>query len=175
VLVIDDMENVAKRLRQLLPPHVTLVGFTSAQSALVSARERMCRVMLIDTEMPDVDGLARRTAARCSRTPRRGACSRRRTTSKAQGLGFSDALFWPFTPESTKTSRCMTGRFVREDNLFARRLHGGRMGLRHRLSTFFGGLSRSRRPASSAIDLSGGCAADRLPKPCSVVEGHRSG
>src|SRR5690242_2919253 len=38
VMVVDDMENVHKRLRGMLPNHLGMNGFTSAQSALASAR-----------------------------------------------------------------------------------------------------------------------------------------
>src|SRR5512133_1824088 len=55
VLVVDDMENVQKKLRSMLPQHVSLAGFTSAQSALASCRERVYRVVLVDTEIPDVN------------------------------------------------------------------------------------------------------------------------
>src|SRR5512140_3276990 len=55
VMVIDDMENVHKRLRGMLPPHLTMNGFTSAQSALTSAREKVYRVILVDTDIPDVN------------------------------------------------------------------------------------------------------------------------
>src|SRR5262249_4051824 len=49
VLVVDDMENVQKKLRSFLPPHLSLNGCSSAQSALSLCRERVYRVILIDT------------------------------------------------------------------------------------------------------------------------------
>jgi two-component system, cell cycle response regulator len=55
IMVVDDMENVHKRLRGMLPQHITMTGFTSAQSALASARERVYRVIVVDTEIPDVN------------------------------------------------------------------------------------------------------------------------
>jgi len=58
VLVIDDMENVQKKLRGFLPNHLSLNGCTSAHSALSLARERVYRVILIDTEIPDVNSVA---------------------------------------------------------------------------------------------------------------------
>jgi two-component system cell cycle response regulator len=58
VCVIDDMENVQKKLRGFLPNHLSLNGCTSAHSALSMARERVYRVVLVDTEIPDVNSVA---------------------------------------------------------------------------------------------------------------------
>lgn len=55
VMVVDDMENVHKRLRGMLPQHLTMNAYTSAQSALAAARERVYRVIIVDTEIPDVN------------------------------------------------------------------------------------------------------------------------
>jgi two-component system cell cycle response regulator len=55
VLVIDDMENVHKKLRTILPAHMTLNSSVSAQAALVMCRERVYRAILIDSDIPDVD------------------------------------------------------------------------------------------------------------------------
>jgi len=57
LLVVDDMENVCKRLRSMLPKHVTMNGFTCAQSALASAGEKSYRAILVDTDIPAVDGV----------------------------------------------------------------------------------------------------------------------
>jgi len=58
VLVIDDMENVHKRLRAVLPSHLSLHGTTSAEGALAMAHERPYGVILLDTEIPDVKSVA---------------------------------------------------------------------------------------------------------------------
>jgi len=58
VLVVDDMENVQKRLRALLPEHITLNGCVSAQSALNSCRDRVYRIVLVDTVIPDVNSVS---------------------------------------------------------------------------------------------------------------------
>lgn len=55
VLVVDDMENVHKKLRQMLPPHITLRGAASGSAAITECRENMCRVILVDSDMPDVN------------------------------------------------------------------------------------------------------------------------
>jgi DNA-binding response OmpR family regulator len=58
ILVVDDMENVCKKLRLLLPAHVSLQASLSGQTALSMCRERAFRVVLIDTDMPDVNSAA---------------------------------------------------------------------------------------------------------------------
>lgn len=55
VLVIDDMENVQKRLRQMVPENITMKGVLNAQTALTICRERVFRVILMDNDMPDVN------------------------------------------------------------------------------------------------------------------------
>src|SRR6185436_12974092 len=55
ILLVDDMENVAKKFRAAIPPHLSINSCVSAQSALNVCRERIFRVVLIDNEIPDVD------------------------------------------------------------------------------------------------------------------------
>ncbi|HXU81563.1 MAG TPA: response regulator, partial [Polyangia bacterium] len=55
ILLVDDMENVAKKFRAAIPPHLTITSCVSAQAALNLCRERIFRVVLIDNEIPDVD------------------------------------------------------------------------------------------------------------------------
>src|SRR4029077_21230941 len=55
ILCIDDMENVAKRLRTMIPEHVTLNTATSASAALSICRERVFRIIMVDNDIPDVD------------------------------------------------------------------------------------------------------------------------
>jgi two-component system cell cycle response regulator len=55
VLVVDDMENVHKKLRQMLPTHISLRGAASGQAAIGECRENVYRVVLVDSEMPDVN------------------------------------------------------------------------------------------------------------------------
>jgi DNA-binding NtrC family response regulator len=55
ILVVDDMENVQKRLRQMVPETITMKGVLNAQTALTICRERVFRVILMDNDMPDVN------------------------------------------------------------------------------------------------------------------------
>jgi len=58
VLVVDDMENVHKKLRTVLPQHVSMNGCVSAREALQMCQERVYRVVLIDLVIPDVNSVA---------------------------------------------------------------------------------------------------------------------
>jgi two-component system cell cycle response regulator len=55
VLVIDDMENVHKRVSAFLPEKISIVPSLTAADALKICRERACRVILVDHTLPDVD------------------------------------------------------------------------------------------------------------------------
>lgn len=57
VLVIDDMDNVAKKFKGMLPDHVSFNSCVDRQSALNLCRERVYRTVVIDTEIPDVDSV----------------------------------------------------------------------------------------------------------------------
>jgi len=104
VMVVDDMENVAKKLRSMLPAHVSLVGFTSAQSALASCREKVYRVVLIDTEIPDVNSgvLAQQTRVLQPHAAVLALALRTANdvTKEVKDQGFDDVVFKPFRPES---------------------------------------------------------------------------
>jgi two-component system, cell cycle response regulator len=55
VLLIDDMENVAKQFRTFLPEIIRINNALDGQSAATLCRERLYRVVLVDLEIPDVD------------------------------------------------------------------------------------------------------------------------
>lgn len=58
ILSVDDMDNVHKKLRGLLPDHVSFNSCVSAQAALQLAREKVFRVVLVDSTLPDVNSVA---------------------------------------------------------------------------------------------------------------------
>lgn len=55
VLLVDDIENVAKRFRTLLPAHFSMEHSTTSAQAVALCRERTFRVVLLDSEMPETD------------------------------------------------------------------------------------------------------------------------
>jgi two-component system, cell cycle response regulator len=102
VMVVDDMENVHKRLRGMLPDHLTVNGFTSAQSALANAREKVYRVILIDTEIPDVSSAALAQQIKVLQPHAAFVALALRTAGgdaakDAKDQGFGDVMYKPFT------------------------------------------------------------------------------
>jgi two-component system, cell cycle response regulator len=51
VLVIDDMENVHKKLRSMIPESVALEASMTAQAGLAAARSKRFRLLLVDAEI----------------------------------------------------------------------------------------------------------------------------
>jgi two-component system cell cycle response regulator len=104
VMVVDDMENVHKRLRGMLPNHLTMNGFTSAQSALASAREKVYRVVLVDTDIPDVNSAVLAQQVKVLQPHAAFIALALRTSSADQSKelrdqGFGDVVYKPFTQD----------------------------------------------------------------------------
>jgi DNA-binding response OmpR family regulator len=102
ILVIDDMANVETKLRGLLPAHMTLVGTTAAQSALLLCREQTFRAILVDTDMPEVNSAALMNQLRilqpqaaCLAMALRSAANADKT---ARAEGYDDLMLKPFQP-----------------------------------------------------------------------------
>lgn len=57
VLVIDDMENVSKKLRTMLPDRLSFNSCADRGSSLTLCRERVYRTVVLDTDIPDVDSV----------------------------------------------------------------------------------------------------------------------
>jgi two-component system cell cycle response regulator len=58
VLLVDDMDNVGKKLRTMLPERISMSTALDGQSALGVCRERVFRTIIVDLEIPDVDSSA---------------------------------------------------------------------------------------------------------------------
>ncbi|MGC3998690.1 MAG: response regulator [Anaeromyxobacter sp.] len=103
IIVVDDMENVHKKLRSMLPGHVSLNAYTSAQQALTACRERVYRVVLVDTEIPDVNSAVLAQQLRVLQPHAAVVALALRTsndvTKEVKEQGFDDVLFKPFRPE----------------------------------------------------------------------------
>jgi DNA-binding response OmpR family regulator len=104
VMVVDDMENVHKRLRSMLPQHVTVNAYTSAQSALAAARERVYRVVVVDTEIPDVNSNVLAGQIKVLQPHAAFVALALRTsadqTKELRDQGFGDVLYKPFAQDS---------------------------------------------------------------------------
>ena len=104
VLLVDDMENVQKKLRQMLPPHVTLSACVSAQSAISLCREKIFRVVLVDTDIPDVDSSVLLGQLRAQQGAAAFLALTLRTSNnalqEARDKGFDAVMFKPFDKDS---------------------------------------------------------------------------
>jgi DNA-binding NtrC family response regulator len=103
IMVVDDMENVHKRLRGMLPGHISMTSYTSAQSALASAREKVYRVVVIDTEIPDVNSAVLAQQIKVLQPHAAFVALALRTstdqTRELRDQGFLDILYKPFTQD----------------------------------------------------------------------------
>ncbi len=158
VLVVDDMENVAKRLRALLPSHVTLHAVMSAQAALAACKERVCRVILVDYDLPDVSAALLSTQLKVLQ-PHAAVVAlalkppnTAQFVSEVQAKGFADALYKPFSPETMEDFVQQyfdkQDLLVREDNLV--RL-GSFNGKPERMERYFTRLDSLFPPALETI------------------------
>jgi DNA-binding response OmpR family regulator len=103
VLIVDDMDNVHKRLRSLLPENVSMDASTSAQDALQQVRERVYRLVIIDNQIPDVNSAALMNQIRALQ-PRATMISLALRTAdnaheEAKRDGYDGVLFKPLTQE----------------------------------------------------------------------------
>ncbi len=106
ILVVDDMENVHKKLKSFLPAHVSLNGCVSARDALQMCQERVYRVVLVDLVIPDVNSVALMNQLRALQPHAvMVALALRSTgevTSEVKGQGFSDVVYKPFEPAAVE-------------------------------------------------------------------------
>lgn len=104
ILVIDDMENVPKKLKTLVPPHVSVASALSANAALAMCREKVFRVILIDTDIPDVNSAALMNQLRTLQQHAAFLALPLRTPQdvlkEQQALGFDDVIYKPFDKDS---------------------------------------------------------------------------
>jgi DNA-binding response OmpR family regulator/anti-anti-sigma regulatory factor len=100
ILVIDDMENVHKKLRGLLPAHVSLNGCVSAREALQMCQERVYRVVVVDLVIPDVNSVALMNQLRALQPHAVMVALALRSagegSSDVKSQGFSDVIYKPF-------------------------------------------------------------------------------
>jgi DNA-binding response OmpR family regulator len=149
VLIVDDMENVHKRLRAILPAHVSLHSCVSAQSALSAAREKIFRVILLDTDIPDVNSTALMNQLRALQSHVSVVALRLRSQDEKalRAEGYDDVLAKPFdaveiddllgryfdnqdlvtTTDNVVRAAAFTGRADRLEKYFQRIVERGRV------------------------------------------------
>jgi len=117
ILIIDDMENVAKQFRAQIPETLKLNSATDGQAAAALCRERLFRVVIIDLEIPDVDSasLARQLRALQPSAAFVALVMRnvKNPLQLARDAGFEGALVKPFDPE--QIGDFMTAYFETKD------------------------------------------------------------
>jgi two-component system cell cycle response regulator len=102
LLVIDDMENVHKKLRSLLPSHISMNGCTSAREALQFCKDRVYRVIIVDLVIPDVNSAVLMNQLRALQPPAVMVALALRSandvTGEVKAQGFQDLMSKPFDP-----------------------------------------------------------------------------
>jgi len=106
-LVIDDMENVHKKLRSMIPETTDLETAMTVQDGLGSCRNKKYRLVLVDTEIQPGGPAALVKQLRLLQ-PAAGILgmalrSANNVAKEMRDLGFDDALLKPFTQESIDT------------------------------------------------------------------------
>jgi DNA-binding response OmpR family regulator len=100
ILCIDDMENVSKRLRTMIPEQVTLATAVNAAAALAICRERVFRVILLDNDMPGLDSTSLMRQLRVMQPQAAFWMLSLRSVNKAQEAAreanFAGVIFKPF-------------------------------------------------------------------------------
>jgi len=104
VLVIDDMENVHKKLRTMMPEAITLETALTVQDGLTVSRGKKFRVILVDAEI-QAGGPAPLVKQLRLLQPGAGIWgmalrSANNVAKEMRDLGFDDAMLKPFTQES---------------------------------------------------------------------------
>lgn len=152
LLVIDDMDNVVRRLRGLVPEHMTLASCADSQSAISTCRETTFRVILVDQQIPNTQTETLLRQLRILQPSAAFVAMLLRNKAEAEHellrQGYDGVLFKPFDPMDVDE---ILGRFVasadvliREDDLISATSFSGRAS---RLREYYSRLAKSIRPA----------------------------
>jgi CheY-like chemotaxis protein len=102
ILVVDDMANVAKRFRDLVPATVSVDACTTSDEALRLARLKTYRIIVMDMQMPNTDtGMLLRQISLFQTTAAFVAMGLKTSANlleDARTLGFDGVLNKPFEP-----------------------------------------------------------------------------
>ena len=165
ILVIDDMENVQKRLRQMVPEHISIKGVLNAQTALSICRERVFRVILIDNDMPDVNStsLMRQVRVLQPRTAILALFVRTNANvlDQAKKAGFDGAILKPFDAGAVDDVIAQyfnaTELVVKDNNVLKVSAFRGR---ENRMDSYFNDVTSS--VAKISEDVAAACYAELI-------------
>jgi two-component system cell cycle response regulator len=100
LLVVDDIENVHKKLRALIPPQISMTACTSARDALQLSAERMFKLVVIDMVIPDVNSVTLMNQLRALQPQAMMIALALRSTdelvTELKAHGFHDVIYKPF-------------------------------------------------------------------------------
>ncbi|MFT3696738.1 MAG: response regulator [Kofleriaceae bacterium] len=120
VLIVDDMENVHKKFRTLLPESTTMKGCVSARDALQACQEGVFRVIVIDLVIPDVNSVALMNQMKILQPhavmTALALKSANDAAAEAKSQGFHDALMKPFDAAAVEDWR---GKYFAVENVLS--------------------------------------------------------
>lgn len=100
ILLVDDMDNVHKKLRGMLPAHVSMTGCTTAREAVQACQDHHYRAVVIDLVIPDVNSAALMSQLRGLQPQAVMVALALRSagdgTGDVKSQGFKDLMFKPF-------------------------------------------------------------------------------
>jgi DNA-binding response OmpR family regulator len=121
LLLVDDMENVHKRLRGMVPQALTMKAFTTGPAALSAARDAACKVVIVDTEIPEVNSAVLAQQLKVLQPGATFVALALRTandqTKELKEQGFADVLYKPFTQDHVEDF--LAQYFDNQDSLVA--------------------------------------------------------
>jgi DNA-binding response OmpR family regulator len=98
ILIIDDIDNVHKKLKSMLPAKMTTASALDAAAAMAEARAHLFRVIIIDVELPEVTEGHLLAQLRVLQPQAAWiALALRSTTSGTKKDGFDGVMHKPFT------------------------------------------------------------------------------
>jgi len=100
MLVVDDMENVHKKFRGIVPANITINACTTAREALQLCQERSFKMLLIDMVIPDVNSVSLMNQLRALQPQALMLALALRSTNdlstELKGQGFHEVVYKPF-------------------------------------------------------------------------------
>lgn len=103
-LIIDDMDNVHKKLRSMIPETVALDTALTSADGLAQCRSKKYGLIIVDGELPDTNLASLNQQIRLLQTKTTIVATALRTanniTAEMRGQGFDDVLFKPFASDA---------------------------------------------------------------------------
>jgi two-component system cell cycle response regulator len=118
MLVVDDIENVHKKLRALVPPAISMNACTGAREAHQLCQERAYRMVVIDLVIPDVNSVTLMNQLRALQPQALMIALALRSTNdlaaEVKAQGFHDIIYKPFDGDAIGD---LAGRYFEQSDL----------------------------------------------------------